>query len=235
MPWRERTLRMIGPDAAQRLANAKVAVFGLGGVGSYAAEALVRAGVGSLLLIDGDAVEITNLNRQLIATVNTLGMPKAEAAKARALSINPAARIEAKTLFFDESTKGEIDFSDLDYIADCIDSVKSKILLIQCAKAHDVKILSSMGTGNKLDPTAFRIADIEKTGVCPLARVMRRELKKRGISGVKALYSEELPFKPLDGERAPASISFVPSAAGLIIAGEIIRDIAQLTAGGSGK
>lgn len=235
MPWRERTLRMIGPDAAQRLANAKVAVFGLGGVGSYAAEALVRAGVGSLLLIDGDAVEITNLNRQLIATVNTLGMPKAEAAKARALSINPAARIEAKTLFFDESTKGEIDFSDLDYIADCIDSVKSKILLIQCAKAHDVKILSSMGTGNKLDPTAFRIADIEKTGVCPLARVMRRELKKRGISGVKVLYSEELPFKPLDGERAPASISFVPSAAGLIIAGEIIRDIAQLTAGGSGK
>lgn len=235
MPWRERTVRMIGPDAAQRLANAKVAVFGLGGVGSYAAEALVRAGVGSLLLIDGDAVEITNLNRQLIATVNTLGMPKAEAAKARALSINPAARIEAKTLFFDESTKAEIDFSDLDYIADCIDSVKSKILLIQCAKAHDVKILSSMGTGNKLDPTAFRIADIEKTGVCPLARVMRRELKKRGISGVKALYSEELPFKPLDGERAPVSISFVPSAAGLIIAGEIIRDIAQLTAGGSGK
>ena len=235
MPWRERTVRMIGSDAAQRLANAKVAVFGLGGVGSYAAEALVRAGVGSLLLIDGDAVEITNLNRQLIATVNTLGMPKAEAAKARALSINPAARIEAKTLFFDESTKAEIDFSDLDYIADCIDSVKSKILLIQCAKAHDVKILSSMGTGNKLDPTAFRIADIEKTGVCPLARVMRRELKKRGISGVKALYSEELPFKPLDGERAPASISFVPSAAGLIIAGEIIRDIAQLTAGGSGK
>lgn len=235
MSWQERTVRMIGEDACLRLKNSKVAVFGLGGVGSYAAEALVRAGIGTLLFVDGDTVEETNLNRQLIATRDTVGMEKAEAAKKRALSINPDADITSLRLFYDHQTADKIDLSEYDYIADCIDSVSSKVLLIENAKKAGTKIICSMGTGNKLDPSRFRVSDIESTGVCPLARVVRRELKKRGITGIKAVYSEELPFKPADGERSPASISFVPSAAGLILAGEIIRDIANLTPGGNGK
>lgn len=223
--WQERTARLVGEEALERIGRARVAVFGLGGVGSYTAEALVRAGVGQLLFVDGDSVDVTNINRQLIATHETIGLSKAECAKARALTIHPKAQIETKTLFFCAETQNEIDFTKYDYVADCIDSVSSKVLLIEKAVEAGCKVVSSMGAGNKLDPTRFRVADIEKTEVCPLARVMRRELKKRGIRNVKCVYSDELPFKTTDGERAPSSISFVPSVAGLILAGEILRDL----------
>lgn len=225
MGWQDRTERLIGFDNAQKIRASRVAVFGLGGVGSYAAEALVRAGVGTLLFVDGDDVEETNLNRQLIATRNTLGMPKAEAAKARALSINPECEIDARKLYYDATTADQIDLSRYDFVADCIDSVYSKLLLIERAQAAGAKIVCSMGAGNKLDPSRFEVADIEKTSVCPLARAMRQNLKKRGITGVKAVYSRELPVAVKDGAHAPASISFVPSAAGLVLAGEIIREI----------
>ena len=223
--WQERTARLIGEEAVQKINRARVAVFGVGGVGSYAAEALVRAGVGKLLFVDGDNVDITNINRQLIATCENVGQPKAECAKERALTINPKAEIEAKTLFYCAENADEIDFSEFDCVADCIDSVSSKLLLIERAKAAGAYVVSCMGAGNKLDPTRFRVADIEKTEVCPLARVMRREIKKRGIRNVRCVYSDELPYKPTDGERAPSSISFVPSAAGLILAGDILRHI----------
>lgn len=225
--WQTRTIRMVGEDACARLNRARVAVFGLGGVGSYVAEALVRAGVGTLLFVDSEEVDITNLNRQLIATRDTVGKLKTECAKARALSINPDAVIRTKTLFYGKETADEIDFSDYDCVADCIDSVSSKILLIERAKAAGAFIVSSMGTGNKLHPSMFKVSDIEKTTVCPLARVMRRELKARNIKNVRCVYSEELPVKPDGDSRVPASISFVPGTAGLIIAGEIIRHIME--------
>ena len=225
MGWQDRTERLIGMENAQKIRAARVAVFGLGGVGSYAAEALVRAGVGTLLFVDGDVVEETNLNRQLIATRDTLGMPKSEAAKARALSVNPNCKIDARRLFYNASTADQIDLTQYDYVADCIDSVYSKLLLIERARAAGAKIVCSMGAGNKLDPSRFEVADIEKTSVCPLARAMRQNLKKRGISGVKVVYSKELPVSVKDGAHAPASISFVPSAAGLVLAGEIVREI----------
>lgn len=225
MGWQDRTERLIGVENAKKIENARVAVFGLGGVGSYAAEALVRAGVGTLLFVDGDVVEETNLNRQLIATRDTLGMPKSEAAKARALSVNPNCKIDARRLFYDASTADQIDLTQYDYVADCIDSVYSKLLLIERARAAGAKIVCSMGAGNKLDPSRFEVADIEKTSVCPLARAMRQNLKKRGITGVKVVYSREVPVSVKDGAHAPASISFVPSAAGLVLAGEIVREI----------
>lgn len=223
--WQERTRRMVGEDAVRRLNRARVAVFGLGGVGSYAAEALIRAGIGSLLLVDSEEVDLTNLNRQLIATRDTVGKYKTECARARALSINPDADVEIKTLFFSKETQDEIDFSGIDCVADCIDSVSSKILLIEKAKEAGAFVVSCMGTGNKLDPSRFKVADAEKTDVCPLARVMRRELKKRGIRDVKCVYSDELPVKPDGDARVPSSVSFVPGAAGLVLAGEIIRHI----------
>ena len=225
MGWQDRTERLIGVENAKKIENARVAVFGLGGVGSYAAEALVRAGVGTLLFVDGDVVEETNLNRQLIATRDTLGMPKSEAAKARALCVNPECKIDARRLFYDASTADQIDLTQYDYVADCIDSVYSKLLLIERARAAGAKIVCSMGAGNKLDPSRFEVADIEKTSVCPLARAMRQNLKKRGITGVKVVYSREVPVSVKDGAHAPASISFVPSAAGLVLAGEIVREI----------
>lgn len=225
MGWQDRTERLIGSENMEKIRNTRVAVFGLGGVGSYVAEALVRAGVGTLLFVDGDRVEETNLNRQLIATRDTLGLPKACVAKTRALSINPDCEIDARVLFYDETTCGEIDLTNYDFVADCIDSVHSKILLIEQAKKANAEIVCCMGAGNKLDPTKFQIADIEKTSVCPLARTMRQQLKKRGITGVKTVYSQELPVRPQDEDRAPASISFVPAAAGLILAGEIIKQI----------
>lgn len=223
--WQARTMRMVGEDACARLKNARVAVFGLGGVGSYTAEALVRAGIGTLLFVDSEEVEITNINRQLIATHETVGKLKTECAKDRALTINPFADIRTKTMFYGKETADEIDFSDYDCVADCIDSVSSKILLIEKAKSAGAFVVSCMGTGNKLDPSAFKVADIEKTSVCPLARVMRRELKARNIKNVKCVYSEELPVRPDGDARVPASISFVPGAAGLVLAGEIIRHI----------
>lgn len=219
-------MRLIGEEAVEKLNHACVAVFGVGGVGSFVAEALVRAGVGTLLFVDGDCVEESNLNRQLIATRENLGMPKAEVARARALSINPDARVTALNLFYDESTADQIDLSEYDFVADCIDSVPSKLLLIERAKNAGCRVVCAMGAGNKLDPTAFEIADIEKTSICPLARTVRQQLRKRGVRGVKAVFSHELPYRTAPG--APGSISFVPGAAGLALAGEILREIAEV-------
>ena len=224
MPEFDRTIRLVGEEGQARLMRAKVALFGLGGVGSYALEALVRAGIGEMLLVDGDVVEETNLNRQLIATRATLGQPKSEVARARALSIRPDMVIDARHAFYDAQTTGQFDLSRYDWVVDAIDTVSSKLLLIEQARAAGAKVISCMGAGNKLY-TEFEIADIEKTSVCPLARRMRTELKKRGIQGVLAVYSKEPPLRPQDGERAPASISYVPGAAGLTLAGAVIRDL----------
>ena len=220
----DRTIRLVGEEGQARLLRAKVALFGLGGVGSYALEALVRAGIGEMLLVDGDVVEETNLNRQLIATRATLGQPKSEVARARALSIRPDMVIDARHAFYDAQTTGQFDLSRYDWVVDAIDTVSSKLLLIEQARAAGAKVISCMGAGNKLY-TEFEIADIEKTSVCPLARRMRTELKKRGIQGVLAVYSKEPPLRPQDGERAPASISYVPGAAGLTLAGAVVRDL----------
>lgn len=220
----DRTIRLVGEEGQARLLRAKVALFGVGGVGSYALEALVRAGIGEMLLVDGDVVEETNLNRQLIATRATLGQPKSEVARARALSIRPDMVIDARHAFYDAQTTGQFDLSRYDWVVDAIDTVSSKLLLIEQARAAGAKVISCMGAGNKLY-TEFEIADIEKTSVCPLARRMRTELKKRGIQGVLAVYSKEPPLRPQDGERAPASISYVPGAAGLTLAGAVIRDL----------
>ena len=220
----DRTIRLVGEEGQARLLRAKVALFGLGGVGSYALEALVRAGIGEMLLVDGDVVEETNLNRQLIATRATLGQPKSEVARARALSIRPDMVIDARHAFYNAQTAGQFDLSRYDWVVDAIDTVSSKLLLIEQARAAGAKVISCMGAGNKLY-TEFEIADIETTSVCPLARRMRTELKKRGIQGVLAVYSKEPPLRPQDGERAPASISYVPGAAGLTLAGAVIRDL----------
>ena len=222
-----RNIRLLGQACQDRLASARVAVFGLGGVGSYLCEALCRAGIGQLMLVDGDVVEPSNLNRQLIATWDTLGQPKVLAARQRVASINPACKVDARQVFISAQNAREFDFTGFDYVCDAIDTVKSKIALIQQAHACSVAVISCMGAGNKLDPTAFRVDDIEKTSVCPLARVMRRELRARGIS-VRAVYSTEPPRPTQDGERAPGSVSFVPAAAGLVMAGEVIRHLAGL-------
>ena len=228
-----RTEALLGTDAMQRLHSAKVAVFGLGGVGSYITEALARAGVGSLVLIDGDEVAESNLNRQLIATTETVGMRKTDAARARIASIAPDCAVETYDLFYLPENADAIPFDGLSYVADAVDTVSAKLEIITRARAAGVPVISCMGTGNKLHPELFEIVPIEKTSVCPLARVMRRELKNRGITGVKVLYSREeprpSPLPPTENRRSiPASISFVPSAAGLFIAGEIIREIAGM-------
>ena len=219
----QRTRMLIGEEALMGLMGAKILVFGVGGVGGYVCEALARAGVGRIDVVDKDVVDITNINRQIIATTDTVGLPKVEVCKARMESINPEIRCEAKKLFFLPENSEEFDFAKYDYIVDAVDNVTAKIEIICKAKAAKVPVISSMGTGNKLDPAAFRIADIEKTKVCPLAKVVRKELRNRGVRGVKVLYSEEEPRK--SGNRTPASISFVPSAAGLMIAGEVIKDL----------
>ena len=219
-----RTRALIGSEAQERLRCAHIVVAGAGGVGGYCLEGLVRAGIGEMLLVDGDVVEETNLNRQLIATRATLGQPKSEVARARALSIRPDMVIDARHAFYDAQTTGQFDLSRYDWVVDAIDTVSSKLLLIEQARAAGAKVISCMGAGNKLY-TEFEIADIEKTSVCPLARRMRTELKKRGIQGVLAVYSKEPPLRPQDGERAPASISYVPGAAGLTLAGAVIRDL----------
>jgi tRNA A37 threonylcarbamoyladenosine dehydratase len=223
----QREINLIGEEAYQKLKNSAVAVFGLGGVGSYVAEALARAGVGKLLICDNDRVAAHNINRQLYALYSTVGMLKTEVASNRLNNINPDLQIEEKPIFFDSQTVSEFDLGSYDYIADCIDTVTSKLLLIERANELGVKIISCMGTGNKLN-CDFKVSDIKKTKVCPLARVMRRELAKRNISSLKCVYSEEEPI--INGEtneqrRIPASISFVPSVAGLVIAGEIIKNL----------
>ena len=228
-----RTELLIGEDGVEKLKNAKVAIFGIGGVGSYVVEGLARAGVGTLVLVDNDEVSVSNINRQIIATYKTIGKSKIEVAKERILEINPDAKVEIYKEFF-EPTSREIFNESFDYIIDAIDTVTSKIELVIRANKYSVPIISCMGTGNKLDPTKFEITDINKTSVCPLAKVMRKELRTRGIKKLKVLYSKEEPIKFKDNQendnnesrkKFPGSISFVPSVAGLIIAGEVIKDI----------
>ncbi len=217
-----RTKALIGEDGVRRLAGASVAVFGVGGVGSYAAEALARAGIGHLTFVDGDCVEESNINRQLVADYTTLGLPKAEVMRERALRANPDCEAVGIRLFYSEETSASIDLSAFDYILDAIDTVKSKLLLIGNAIKAGVPIISCMGAGNKLDPSRFETADISATSVCPLARVMRQELRKRGIEHLKVVYSRE---EPVIHARIPASISFVPAAAGLMLAAETVKDL----------
>lgn len=221
-----RTELLIGEENVKKLQNSKVAIFGIGGVGSFVVEALARAGIGKFMLIDKDIVDITNLNRQIIATTKTVGQSKVQVAKERILEINPEANVEIFQEFFMPDSKGILD-ETVDYIVDAVDTVTAKIELVMRANKLNVPIISCMGTGNKLDATNFEVADIYKTQVCPLAKVMRKELKNRGIKKLKVVYSKEEPIKNdnIDGKRVPASISFVPSVAGLIIAGEVIKDL----------
>ena len=241
-----RTAKLIGKENIERLASARVAVFGVGGVGGFTVEALARSGIGHIELIDHDTVALSNLNRQIIATRDTIGRDKVEVMKERILSINPDAEVVVHKCFFLPENKDEFDFSKFTYVVDAVDTVTAKIAIIEEAKKAGVPVISSMGTGNKLDPTKFEVEDISKTSVCPLAKVMRRELKKRGISHVKVVYSKEEAITPIEenvallgseqnnevteGRKkiAPGSISFVPSVAGLIIAGEVIKDICIL-------
>ena len=222
--WKSRTESLIGKKQTDKLNLSHVCVFGLGGVGSFVVEALARAGVGTLTLVDGDDLALTNINRQLIATVGAIGRAKVDVQKERVLSINPNAKVYTHKLFYLPENESDIDFSRFDYVVDAVDTVTAKLIIIQKANQSRVPVISCMGTGNKLDPTAFKVADISKTKVCPLAKVMRKELKARGITNVKVVYSEEEPVKK---ERTPASISFVPSVAGLILAGEVIKDITK--------
>ena len=229
-----RTELMLGEDAMNRLAATRVAIFGVGGVGGYALEALVRSGVGEIDVIDFDTVSESNINRQIIATEETVGRYKVDVCRERALAINSMVKINAIRSFFSVDNADDFDLSSYDYIIDAIDTVSAKIELIVRAQNAGTKIISSMGAGNKLDPTMFEVSDIYKTSVCPLARVMRSELKKRGIKKLKVVYSKEEPIKRTvdgDGRHAPGSIAFVPSVVGLIIAGEVIKDIAFANAG----
>lgn len=226
-----RTEILFGKEAMDKLARAHVAIFGIGGVGGYTAEALARCGVGSLDLIDNDTVSITNINRQIYALHSTIGKYKTDVAYDRILDINPQIKINAYNIFYSSQTQSQFDFSKYDYIVDAIDTVSSKILLIENANKVKTPIISSMGAGNKVNPCAFEISDIYKTSVCPLARVMRHELKKRNIKKLKVVYSKEPPIKPLKNnevsfkKQIPASVSYVPSVVGLIIAGEVVLQI----------
>ena len=230
-----RTELLLGEQAMERLKNARVAVFGIGGVGGYVVEALARSGVGSLDIIDNDTVAESNLNRQIIATLKTVGMYKTEAAMQRIREINPDCVVRAYNTFFMPETEDEFDFTQYDYVVDAIDTVKGKLALIEKADRAGVPIISSMGAGNKLHPELFELADIYKTSVCPLARVMRTELRKCGIKKLKVVYSKEPPVRPVKKSQEdtvrrdiPGSTAFVPSAAGLIIAGEVVRNIAGI-------
>lgn len=229
-----RTGLLLGEEAVQRLRDARVAVFGLGGVGGYTVEALARAGVGHLDLIDKDTVSVSNINRQILATHKTVGMEKTEAARLRVLDINPEAEVKTWPVFYTPDTASEFDFSRYDYIVDAIDTVTAKLALVQQAQAAGTPIICCMGTGNKLNPTMFQVSDISKTSMCPLARVMRKELGKRGIRHLKVVYSQEEALTPTGWEeeaaalgkrQIPGSVSFVPGAAGLILAGEVIKDL----------
>ena len=216
--------RLIGKENLEKLNKSKVAVFGIGGVGSFVVEGLARAGIGKFLLVDNDTVDITNINRQIHANITTIGKNKVDVMKERILNINPQAEVDVSTEFFMPGSK--LLDNSLGYIVDAIDTVTGKIELVCRANELNIPIISGMGTGNKLDPTKFEVADIYKTSVCPLAKVMRKELRARGIEKLKVVYSKEEPIKPNDGDyKTPASISFVPSVAGLIIAGEVIKDI----------
>ena len=242
-----RTGLLLGEEAVDYLNNCRVAVFGVGGVGGFAVEALARSGIGTIDIIDNDKVCLSNINRQIIATHKTIGMDKVDVMKERILEINPNATVHVYKCFFLPETRGEFDFSKYDYVVDAVDTVTAKLELVMACEEAGVSIISSMGAGNKLDPTAFEVADIYKTSVCPLAKVMRRELKKRGVKKLKVVYSKEEALTPKTlssfaeetGDEAedsrntkkratPGSIAFVPSVAGLIIAGEVIKDLAAI-------
>lgn len=220
-----RTENLIGATALNKLKNCHIAVFGVGGVGGYVVEALARAGVGCIDLIDSDCVDITNLNRQIIALHSTIGKLKVEVMRDRILDINPDIKVNIFPILFLPENSSQFNFKEYDYVIDAVDNVTAKIELAVKCEENNTPIISSMGTGNKLDPIKFEINDIYKTSVCPLAKVMRYELKKRGIKKLKVLYSKEIPIKNEKDPRTPMSISFVPSSAGLIIAGEVIKDI----------
>ena len=244
-----RTQLLLGMDAMERLKKSRVAVFGVGGVGGYSVEALARSGVGAIDLIDDDKVCLTNINRQIIADVKTIGKYKVDVAKDRILSINPRCKVTTHKSFYLPENSGDFDFKEYDYVIDAVDTVTAKINLVMQANECNVPVISSMGAGNKLDPTAFIVSDIYKTSVCPLAKVMRRELKKRNIKKLKVVYSKEQPLVPMEDEsiscrshcvcppgaerkctdrRAiPGSVAFVPSVVGLIIAGEVIKDLTK--------
>lgn len=231
-----RTARVFGPEAMERLARSRVAVFGLGGVGGYAVEALARSGIGALDLIDSDTVSLSNLNRQILATRRTLGRYKTEVAEERVRDINPSCQVRTHRAFFLPATRDAFDFSAFDYVVDAIDTVAGKLALIEAAREAGTPVISSMGTGNKLDPSQLRVADLYETAVCPLARIMRRECRRRGIDRLKVVYSREEPRAPIgelppeerreDVRRdVPGSTAFVPSAAGLLIASEVVKDL----------
>ncbi len=231
-----RTAMLLGEDKISVLSHKSVIIFGLGGVGSYAAEIIARSGIGKIELVDGDTVDVSNINRQLCALHSTVGMKKAEVVRERLLDINPEAKVIAHTLRYNSQTADDFDFSSCDYIIDAIDSVTDKLLIIENAKKCGVGIISCMGTGNKLDPSRLEISDISETSVCPLARVMRRELRKRGIESLKVLYSKEPPLSPIKAadeaadnsvhtKQTPGSVPFVPSVAGIMAAREVILDL----------
>ena len=235
-----RTEMLLGSDAMEKLRNARVAVFGLGGVGGYIVEALARSGVGALDIIDNDTVSITNLNRQIVAVEETVGMPKTEAAKMRIMQINPDCKVTAYNTFYMPENSSDFDFAQYDYIADAIDTVTAKIELVMNANKCGTPIICSMGTGNKLNPAELEVADIYKTSVCPLARIMRYELKRLGIKKLKVVYSKEMPIVPTGAaaekcraestgkKNVPGSTAFVPAVAGMIIASEIVKDICSV-------
>lgn len=245
-----RTELLLGTEGVKRLKESKVAIFGIGGVGSFTVEGLARAGIGRFVLVDDDTVCLTNLNRQLHATTKTIGLPKVEVMRNRILEINPQAEVEIHQRFYLPACGEELVRNDYDYLVDAVDTVTAKIDLIERAMTHGIPVISCMGAGNKLDPTRFEVADLSRTSVCPLARVMRRELRQRGIEHVKVVYSTEEAMTPLESEesgdaggidypdhasrtgpckrRIPGSVSFVPSVAGLILAGEVVRDLLEL-------
>ncbi len=217
-----RTQGLIGMEAFEKIKNKKIIIFGVGGVGSYAVEAIARTGIQNITLLDSDTVSLTNINRQIIALNSTLGKQKTSVMKERILDINPEANVQEMPFFFDESTMDKINFKEYDFILDCIDSVNSKVLLIKCAKENNVPIISAMGTGNKLDPEKLEVADIKDTSYCPLARAVRTRLKKENIFSLTVVYSKEQPVK---SEGAPKSCAFVPSSAGLLMASYVIREL----------
>lgn len=232
-----RTGMLLGEEALNRLQKAHVAVFGIGGVGGYTVEALARSGIGRITLVDSDTISESNINRQILATHSTVGMRKVEAAKQRILDINPEAVVETRPIFYGPDSAALFDFTQYDYIVDAIDTVTAKLALVERAFAAGTPIICCMGTGNKLDPTAFQVADISKTSMCPLARVMRKELARRGIRHLKVVYSQEEALTPTGWEeeaaalgkrQIPGSVAFVPGAAGLILAGEVIKDIVKM-------
>lgn len=233
----DRTKCLLGSEAMEKLEMSHVAVFGIGGVGGHAADALVRSGIGEITIVDSDEVAESNINRQLIATVKSVGRKKVEVMREHLLDINPDVKVNIHDCFFLPETKEQFEFSKYDYVIDAVDTVTAKLALVEVCQEAGVPIISSMGAGNKLDPTAFEVADIYKTSVCPLAKVMRKELKARGIKHLKVVYSKEIPLEPMEDEAfvsdekrsrraTPGSIAFVPSVAGLILAGEVLKDLA---------